>query len=77
MKKSDILRQADYSYNFDRDLWVNGKVKKAFSVEFVDDNKEGEILRRIEECTDSEGWTFYFNLTPSEGVKRALEEVLG
>jgi hypothetical protein len=77
MKKSDILWQADYRYNFDRDLWVNPKAKKAFSVEFVDDMPEVEIVRRIEEGTNGNGWTFYFNLAPSEGVKRVLEQVLG
>ena len=77
MKKSDILWQAGYRYNFDRDLWVNPKAKKAFSVEFVDDNVEGEIVRRIEQCTNGNGWTFYFNSTPSEGVMRVLEQVLG
>jgi hypothetical protein len=77
MKKSDILRRADYCYNFDRDLWVNPKAKKAFSVEFVDDKPEGEIVRHIEEFTNGNGWTFYFNIKPSEGVKRTLEQVLG
>jgi len=77
MKKSDILSQANYRYNFDRDLWVNPKAKKAFSVEFVDDNQEEEIVRRIKEGTNDSGWTFYFNSGPSEGVKRVLEQVLG
>ena len=77
MTKSDILCQADYRYNFDRDLWVNPKAKKAFSIEFVDDKPEGEIVRRIEENTNGNGWTFYFNIDPSEGVKRTLESLLG
>jgi len=77
MKKSEILRRADYQYNFDRDLWVNPKVKKAFSIEFVDDKPKTEIVRRIEESTNGNGWTFYFNMDPSDGVKRVLEEVLG
>ena len=77
MKKSDILWQADYRYNFDRDLWVNPKAKKAFSVEFVDDKPKTEIVSRIEESTNGNGWTFYFNMDPSDGVKRVLEEVLG
>jgi hypothetical protein len=88
MKKSEILRRADYQYNFDRDLWVNPKVKKAFSIEFVDDKPKTEIefvddkpkteiVSRIEESTNGNGWTFYFNMDPSDGVKRVLEEVLG
>lgn len=77
MKKSDILFEANYRYNFDRDLWINREAKKAFSIEFVDDEPEQEIVRRIGEPTGGNGWTFYFNLPPSDGVKRELERVLG
>jgi len=38
---------------------------------------EGEIVRRIEQRTNGNGWTFYFNTDPSDGVKRVLEQVLG
>lgn len=74
--KKNILWDADYRYNFDRDLYVNRAVKKAFSVEFVADKSEEEIRRRIEECTNGNGWTFYFNSAPSESAKRVLESVL-
>jgi hypothetical protein len=74
--KKDILWEANYRYNFDRDLYVNRAARKAFSLEFVDDNPEEEILRRIAENTN-DGWMFYFNSPPSEGVKRELESVLG
>ena len=77
MKKSDILFEANYRYNFDRDLYVNRDAKKAFSAEFVDDHSEDELNRRIRENTNGNGWTFYFNSAPSEGVKRTLEGVLG
>jgi hypothetical protein len=75
--KRDILKEAEYWYNFDRDIFYNRKAKKAFSLEFVDDNPEKEIRQRIEENTNGNGWTFYFNSPPSEGVKRELERVLG
>jgi hypothetical protein len=75
--KNDMLWNADYRYDFDRALYVNHAAKKAFSVEFVDDASEEEIRRRIEESTGGNGWKFYFNLDPSEGVKRELERVLG
>jgi hypothetical protein len=35
------------------------------------------LRKRIEEDTNGNGWTFYFNTPPSEGVKRELERVLG
>ena len=77
MKKKDILWEANYRYNFDRDLFVNPTVKKAFSLEFVDDHTEDELLEYIQESTDGNEWKFYFNILPSDGVKRELERVLG
>jgi hypothetical protein len=75
--KTDILKEADYRYNFDRDIYFNRKAKKAFSLEFVDDHREEELRKHIQERTDGNGWEFYFNVAPSEGVKRELERVLG
>jgi len=75
--KDDVLKEAEYWFNFDHALFYNRKAKKAFSTEYVDDKPEEELARRIRESTDSTGWTFYFNSPPSEGVKRELERVLG
>ena len=76
MEKTEILWAANYKYNFDRDLYVNRAAKKAFSLEFVDDHPEDEVRRRIEEETDGSEWRFYFNLPPSEMVRRELERHL-
>jgi hypothetical protein len=75
--KKDVLKEAQYWYNFDRDIYYNRKARKAFSLEFVDDKPEEVIRQCIEENTNGDGWTFYFNSNPSEGVKRELERVLG
>ena len=75
--KRDILLKANYTYNLDRDLYVNRTARKAFSIEYVDDKPEDEIVRRIKEPTNGNGWKFYFNRAPSEGVKRELERALG
>jgi hypothetical protein len=75
--KRDILKEAEYWFNFDQALFYNRKARKAFSIEFVDDKPEEEIRRRIEESNNGTGWTFYFNSPPSEGVRRELERVLG
>jgi hypothetical protein len=75
--KKDILREANYRYNFDRDIYFNRKAKKAFSLEFVDDKSEEVLRQSIQEPTDGSAWKFYFNSDPSEGVKRVLEQVLG
>jgi len=75
--KSEILKDAGYVYNFDRLAYVNRQTKKAFSIEFVEDNSEEEIKKRISEPTPSGKWRFNFNSEPSDAVKRELESVLG
>jgi hypothetical protein len=75
--KRDILRQANYRYNFDRDMYYNRQAKKAFSLEFVDDEDEDVLSQCINEITNGNGWKFYFHSHPSEAVKRELESVLG
>ena len=75
--KKDILKEAEYWYNFDRDIFYNRKAKKAFSLEFVDDHREEELREHIQERTEGSGWKFYFNVAPSESVKQMLEQVLG
>ena len=74
--KMDILRDANYAYNFDHELYFNRDVKKVFSFPFLDDHTEDEVLRSINERTDGSAWKFYFNFPPSERVKRELESTL-
>jgi hypothetical protein len=74
--KTDILRQAGYAYSFDRQIYINRKTRKAFSIEFVQDHSEDQILTHIGEHADGPGWRFYFNSGPSKAVKRELESVL-
>jgi hypothetical protein len=76
MKKSEMLFSANYRYSFDRDLYVNREVKKAFSLEFVDDKPEETVRKSIEETADGSGWKFYFNHPPSDGVRKQLEKDL-
>jgi hypothetical protein len=74
--KKDLLREAGYAYNFNRMLYFNRQTKKAFSVEFVDDNDESELERRIREDGNGNGWRFYFNSPLPDAVRRELEKVL-
>lgn len=74
--KKNILREANYKYDFDRDIYFNRQAKKAFSLEFVDGVSEEELARRIRENSNGDGWRFYFNSAPSESAKRELESVL-
>jgi len=72
----DVLQQANYRYNFDRDLYVNREARKAFSLEFVADTPEDVFAKHVSEMSNSNGWTFYFNSPPSESVRRELERLL-
>jgi len=54
----------------------NRDAKKAFSVEFIEDNSETELKRRIEQMSAAD-WQFFFNNPPSDAVKRELASVLG
>jgi hypothetical protein len=57
--------------------YFNRKSKKVFSVEFVDDQPEEVLERKIREDTAGKEWTFYFNREPSERSKREIEAELG
>ena len=74
--KMDILQAANYTYNFDHELYFNRDAKKAFSFPFLDDHSEDEVLHSINESTDRSAWKFYFNFPPSERVRRGLESAL-
>lgn len=69
-EKKQILEGAGYAYSFDRLSYINRDARKIFSIEFVQDHDETQIKSRIHEPTPPGEWRFYFNLPPSEGVKR-------
>ena len=76
-RKGRILQDAGYAYNFDRMVYFNRKAKKIFSIEFVEDHDENDLLKGIAEETNEADWRFYFNSPPSEAVKHEIENVLG
>jgi hypothetical protein len=75
-RKSQILEEGGYSYNFHHMVYVNRPKKKVFSIQFIDDHREDEIQSRIDQETNGD-WTFYFNEEPPRAVRRELESVLG
>jgi hypothetical protein len=74
--KKDILREANYVYNFDREMYFNRDSRKVFSAEFIADRPEDEIVRSILEPETGDGWRFYSNAPLPESVKQELESVL-
>jgi hypothetical protein len=75
--KIEILRNAGYRYSYDRELYINRELKKAFSVEFIEDKSPEELQKYIGEGTPATDWQFFFNSPPSEAVRRELLNVLG
>ncbi len=75
--KKDILREANYVYNFDREMYFNRDARKVFSAEFIADRPEDEIARRINEPEIGDGWKFYSNYPLPDSVRQELESVLG
>jgi hypothetical protein len=66
--KEPILKDARYVYNFDRMAYYNRAVKKAFSVEWVEDHTDEELRRAVEEPNDSNDWQLYVEPRPSQRV---------
>ena len=74
--KKQILEDAGYKYNFDREVYVNWKAKKVFSVEFVEDHTENQLMQYIRESTPETEWSFFFNSPPSDAVRLELVTAL-
>jgi hypothetical protein len=74
--KVHLLDDAGYAYNFDRMMYINRRAKKAFSIEFIDDNPETRIQEKIQQPNQGENWDIYTNLPMSDALKVELEKVL-
>lgn len=75
-EKTHLLDRVGYVYNFDRMMYINRKDKKAFSFEYVDDNKVSVIESKIREPNTQGGWLIYTSLPMSEGIEKELKRVL-
>jgi hypothetical protein len=76
MEKEQLLRKAGYSYDPDREAYVNRKTRKIFSVDYLEDHDTSEITRKIQEATQGAKWTFIFNDKLPDAVKRELTKLL-
>jgi hypothetical protein len=74
--KEQLLKNSGYNYNFDRELYLNRKLKKAFSVEFVEDRSEEEIEKAIQEPGVGR-WRFFFVGPRSAAAENELANLLG
>ena len=76
MEKEQLLKKAGYSYEPDREVYVNRKTRKVFSVDYLEDHDTKEIASKIEEAARGAKWTFIFNAKPSDSIKRELAKML-
>jgi hypothetical protein len=74
--KEQLLKKFGYGYNFDRELYLNRTLKKAFSVEFIEDRSEEEIEKAIQEPAVGR-WRFFFNGSLSSAAENELANLLG
>jgi hypothetical protein len=75
-EKEELLENSGYRYHFDRMMYFNRAARRAFSLEFVEDHSQEEILELLQ-TPRTEDWVFFFNAPPSDRVKHDLAEVLG
>jgi hypothetical protein len=66
--REPILKEAGYTYNFDRMAYFNRAAKKVFSVEWLEDHPEGDLLRALAESNESGHWRLYADVRPSQRV---------
>ena len=75
-EKEQLLESSGYRYHFDRMIYFNRSVRRAFSLEFVEDHSQREIQKLLETPATND-WVFHFNEPLSDRVKRELAEALG
>jgi len=71
-KKLAILKGAGFRYHFDRAIYFNRQSRKVFSLEAIEDHDEVWLQRCVDENTDQNEWTFYFNSPFSAAIQDAL-----
>lgn len=75
--KEQILKRSGYRYSFDRELYVNRALRKAFSVEFIEDHSADEVRTLAGGSSPNPRWQFFFNAPPSPAVEQELANLLG
>jgi hypothetical protein len=74
-EKEELLESSGYRYHFDRMIYFKRSVRRAFSLEFVEDHSQHEIQKLLE-APATDDWAFHFNKPVSDRVKRELAEAL-
>jgi hypothetical protein len=75
-EKEELLENSGYRYHFNRMIYFSRAVRRAFSLEFVEDHSRQEIQKLLE-TPATDDWVFHFNKQLSARIKRELAEALG
>jgi hypothetical protein len=71
VEREELLESSGYRYHFTSCVYVNRRLRRAFSVEFVEKHSREEIQRLLQGPATDE-WVFHFNEPPADSVKRVL-----
>lgn len=74
-EKEELLESSGYRYHFDRMIYFNRAVRRAFSLEFVEDHSQQEIHTLLRSPATNE-WIFHFNQPLSGRIRQELAEAL-
>jgi hypothetical protein len=75
-EREELLENSGYRYHFNRMIYFNRAVRRAFSLEFVEGHSQQEIQKLLETPATND-WVFHFNKQLSDRAKRELAEALG
>ena len=74
-EKEQLLESCGYRYHFDRMIYFNRSVRRAFSLEFIEDRSQHEIQQLLQ-IPATNDWAFHFNRPVSDRVKGELTKAL-
>ena len=74
-EKEELLESSGYRYHFDRMIYANRDIRRAFSLEFVEAHSHQELQKLLEMPATNE-WIFHLNELPSDRVRQELAEAL-
>ncbi len=71
-KKIEILKNAGFHYNFNRDIYFNRSRLCIISVEAITDHSLDWLKKQVLEINRTSEWMFVFNSAPSDNVKEEI-----
>jgi hypothetical protein len=77
IEKGNLLKDAGYFYNFNREIYFNRQEKKVFSESAIGDNSIIWLRQKINEKNYTGTWLFFFKDTPMIEIQQEIMKELG